>query len=80
MIRVSEGKYRIGDTKMLIFVRVSWIYGIVLIFIKFFLPYNLMCTLRLGSFTMGFWLRFSTSKKKMFDNKKKREEDDARMR
>lgn len=24
MIRVSEGKYRIGDTKMLIFVRVSW--------------------------------------------------------
>lgn len=23
MIRVSEGKYRIGDTKMLIFVRVS---------------------------------------------------------
>ena len=24
MIRVSEGKYRIGDTKMLIFVRVSF--------------------------------------------------------
>lgn len=32
MIRVSEGKYRIGDTKVLIFVRVSPIYRKLLIF------------------------------------------------